>query len=237
MNTRTYRPVPLALTMLIALFSALVALAVAGGHDAAAHDNTNQEATTHATSADNPARISPSEFALRQEMRHLWEDHITWTRLAIISLTTDSPDSEAAVGRLLKNQTDIGDAVKPFYGEAAGNELTRQLRLHILIAADVVAAARAGDQAELADAQARWLANADDIAAVLNGVNPKYWELATMKAEMHKHLDLTTQEAVARLQGNWSADVAAYDQIHEHILHMSDLLSSGLAKQFPNRFH
>jgi hypothetical protein len=237
MNTRTHRPIPLTLTMLIALFSALVALAVAGGHDAAAHDNTSHEATTHATAADNAARISRSEFALRQEMRRLWEDHITWTRLAVISLTTDSPDTEATVGRLLKNQTDIGDAVKPFYGEAAGNELTRQLRLHILIAADVVAAARAGDEAELADAQARWLANADDIAAVLNSVNPKHWELATMKAEMRKHLDLTTQEAVARLQGDWSADVAAYDQIHEHILHMSDLLSNGLVKQFPHRFH
>ena len=150
MNTRSYRPVPLTLTMLIALFSALVALAVAGGHDAAAHESTSHEATTHAASDDNPARISPSEFALRQEMRRLWEDHITWTRLAIISLTTDSPDTEATVGRLLENQTDIGDAVKPFYGEAAGNELTRQLRLHILIAADVVAAARA----ELVDAKA-----------------------------------------------------------------------------------
>jgi hypothetical protein len=223
--------------MLSALFSALVALAVAGGHDAAAHGNANQHATTHATAADNAARISQSEFALRQDMRRLWEDHITWTRLAIISLTTDSADTEATLGRLLENQTDIGDAVKPFYGEAAGDELTRQLRLHILIAADVVAAARAGDQVELADAQARWMSNADDISAVLNSVNPKHWDLATMKAEMHKHLDLTTQEAVARLQGNWTADVAAYDQIHEHILHMSDLLSNGLVKQFPNRFH
>jgi hypothetical protein len=236
MNTRTYRPIPLTLTMLIALFSALVALAVAGGHDAAAHGNGDQHATTHATTADNQLRTSRSEFALRQEMRRLWEDHITWTRLAIISLTTDSGDTDATVGRLLKNQTDIGDAVKPFYGEAAGNELTRQLRLHILIAADVVAAARAGNQADLADAQMRWLSNADDIATVLTSVNPKHWELATMKAEMHKHLDLTTQEAVARLQGNWGADVAAYDQIHEHILHMSDLLSSGLVKQFPKRF-
>ena len=237
MNTRPYRPVPLTLTMLIALFSALVAFAVAGGHDAAAHGHGDEHATAHATAADDAARISRSAFALRQEMRRLWEDHITWTRLAIISLTTDSPDTEATVGRLLENQTDIGDAMKPFYGEAAGEELTRQLRLHILIAADVVAAARAGDQTALADAQARWQSNADDIAAVLNTVNPKYWGLATMKAEMRKHLDLTTQEAVARLQGNWSADVAAYDQIHEHILHMSDLLSSGLVKQFPNRFH
>jgi hypothetical protein len=53
---------------------------------------------------------------------------------------------------------------------------------------------------------------------------------------MHKHLALTTEEAVARLQGNWNADVAAYDKIHHHILHMSDLLSTGLVKQFPKRF-
>jgi hypothetical protein len=235
MNTRTYRPVRLTLTMLVALLSAVVALAVSGGHDAAAHGNGDPHVSTHATTTENGKRISNSEFVLRQEMRRLWEDHITWTRLAIISLTTDSPDTEATVGRLLENQTDIGDAVKPFYGEAAGNELTRQLRLHILIAADVVAAARAGDQAKLADAQARWLANADDIAAVLNSVNPKYWKLATIKAEMHKHLDLTTQEAVARLQGNWSADVADYDKIHRHILHMSDYLAAGLVKLVPKR--
>ena len=236
MNTRTYRPIPLALTMLIALFSALAALAVAGGHDAAAHGNGGEHAATQVAATDNPTRMSRSEFALRQEMDRLWEDHITWTRLAIISLMTDSSDTEATVGRLLENQTDIGDAVNPFYGEAAGNELTRQLRLHILIAADVVAAARAGDEDALAEALGRWQSNADDIAAVLNSVNPKYWQLATMKAEMRTHLDLTTQEAVARLQGNWSADVAAYDQIHDHILHMSDLLSTGLVKQFPKRF-
>ena len=113
MNTRTYRPIPLALTMLIALFSALVALAVSGGHDAAAHGNT----AAHATS---PATISTKELALRQDMRKLWEDHVTWTRLAVISLTTDAPDTQATVGRLLKNQTDIGNAIKPYYGPRLG---------------------------------------------------------------------------------------------------------------------
>ena len=234
--TRAARPIPIALTTLIAFFSALAALAVSNGHDALAHGNQPNQAAAPLIATHSRPALTQQQVTLHAEMRRLWEDHITWTRLAIISLTTDSPDTEATVGRLLENQTDIGDAVKPFYGEAAGNELTRQLRLHILIAADVVAAARAGDQAELADAQARWESNADDIAAVLNSVNPKHWELAPVKAEMHKHLDLTTQEAVARLQGNWSADVAAYDQIHEHILHMSDLLSSGVVKQFPKRF-
>ena len=198
---------------------------------AAAHAHGNEHEHTTA-----PAAVTQKQLALRNEMRRLWEDHITWTRLAIISLTTDSPDTEATVGRLLQNQTDIGNAVKPFYGNAAGNELTKQLRTHILIAADVIAAAKSGDAAKLADAQARWAKNGDDIAAVLNSVNPRNWKLAAMKAELRTHLRLTTEEAVARLQGNWSADVAAYEKIHRHALHLSDLLSAGLIKQFPRRF-
>ena len=53
---------------------------------------------------------------------------------------------------------------------------------------------------------------------------------------MHRHLELTTQEAVARLQGNWTGDVAAYDRVHVHILHMADMLSEGIIHQFPRRY-
>ena len=223
---RASRPIPLALTMLVAFFAALAALAVSNGHDAHAHGNAPSQTESTA----------PSHAALRSDLRVLWEDHIAWTRLAIISLTTGSPDTQATVGRLLRNQTDIGNAVKPFYGKAAGNALTAKLRKHILIAADVVAAAKAGDKAKLTDAQARWQQNANEIAVLLNGVNPRFWRLGAMKADMSKHLALTTQEAVARLQGRWTADVAAYDRIHQHILHLSDTIADGIVKQFPNRF-
>jgi hypothetical protein len=226
---RNARPLPILLTALVAFFSALAALAVSNGQAAHAHGVEHHHAT-------EPVALTQSSVALRQDMRRLWEDHITWTRLAIISLTTGSPDTEATVGRLLRNQTDIGHAVKPFYGAAAGNQLTKVLKDHILIAAEVVAAAKAGDSAKLADAQARWAANGDQIAATLHSVNPRHWRLAQMKAELRKHLRLTTAEAVARLQGDWRADVAAYEQIHRHALHLSDLLSSGLIAQFPHRF-
>ena len=227
MNTRTYRPIPLALTTLIALFSALVALAVTGGHDAAAHNEGSHEAS---------ATITQKEFALHQDMRKLWEDHVTWTRLAVISLTTDSPDTQASVGRLLKNQADIGNAIKPFYGKAAGNKLTALLREHIVIAADLIAVARKGDADAVSSEQARWQANADEIATFLSSANPRSWKPGEMKAMMRTHLRLTTNEVVARLQSDWAADVRAYDRIHAQILHMADMLSDGLVAQFPARF-
>jgi hypothetical protein len=228
--SRASRPIPLALTMLIAFFSALVALAVAGGHDAAAHGNGDRHAV-------GVPIVTPNTVAFHDEMRKLWEDHVTWTRLAIISLTGDTPDTEASVGRLLQNQTDIGDAIKPFYGDAAGQELTRLLRDHILIAADLIAAARSGDQAAVAATQSRWTANADEIAAFLAGANLREWDLDEMKTMLHEHLRLTANEAVARIQGDWAADVAAYDEIHVQALGMADMLSSGIIKQFPARFH
>jgi hypothetical protein len=180
--------------------------------------------------------ITPSELAFRNDMRKLWEDHITWTRMVIVSFAADLPDLSAAEQRLLRNQADIGDAIVPFYGRAAGDQLTGLLREHILIAVDVLTAAKNGDAAGLADAQARWQANADEIAEFLANANPRNWPLAEMQAMMRDHLALTTREAVARLQGDFEADIAAYDEVHLQILEMADMLSTGIVKQFPSRF-
>jgi hypothetical protein len=226
MSSIRHRAVPLTLTTAVALVAALAALAVSGGNVARAHDGSHAVTTP----------ISPKELALRLEMRRLWEDHVAWTRLAIVSLTTDSPDTQATVGRLLRNQNDIGNAIRPFYGAAAGKQLTALLREHILIAADVIAAARKGDTSALTAQQTRWGSNADEIAAFLARANPKSWKPAAMKSMMRTHLALTTNEVVARLGRNWAADVRAYDRTHRQILEMADMLSNGLVAQFPARF-
>jgi hypothetical protein len=224
MTTKSPRPIPLGLTALVALFSALVALAVSSGNAAHAHETAT------------PSSITPKELALRNSMRVLWEDHVTWTRLAVISLVGGTPDTEATVARLLRNQSDIGKAFAPFYGKKAGAALTAELRTHILIAADLIAAAKADDQAKVAAEQRRWQQNADDIAALVSKLNPRSWKRAALRSMLREHLRLTTDEVVARLQGNWAADVAAYDRIHTHALTMADALSSGLVAQFPGRF-
>ena len=138
--------------------------------------------------------------------------------------------------RLLRNQADIGDAIRPFYGKAAGNGLTRLLREHITGAVDLLAAARSGDAAKLAQAKAAWYANGRRVADFLSAANPHNWGRADMRSMMRTHLDQTLAEGVDQLQGRYAAGVREYDAVHAHILAMADELASGIIKQFPSRF-
>jgi hypothetical protein len=179
---------------------------------------------------------SPKAAAFTAQMDKLWEDHIVWTRMVIVDFAAGLPDLQTAEARLLRNQADIGNAIKPYYGRAAGNQLTKLLRTHILEAVPVLQAAKAGDTPKLKQALDAWYANAHQIAVFLSKANPRNWPARMMDSMMKRHLALTTKEAVARLQGNWNADVAAYDQVHAEILDMSHMLSSGIIRQFPKRF-
>ena len=180
------------------------------------------------------AAVSKSE-QLRLGMHKLWEDHVVWTRNVILNIMDDLPGTDQAVARLLRNQDDIGNAIKPIYGDAAGTELTRLLREHITQAADLLKAAKSGNKPAFDDFNKKWLKNADDISAFLSKANP-HWKLEDMKKMMHDHLTLTTEEAVARLKKDYEADVKAYDKVHDEILAMADMLTDGILKQFPEKF-
>jgi hypothetical protein len=191
--------------------------------------------TAAASNSSSSADGASKTIAFQNAMRQLWEDHIVWTRLFIVDFAAGSPETDATTARLLQNQVDIGDAIKPFYGEKAGNDLTALLKTHILDAADLLAAAKAGDSAKVTDAGNRWYANADEIAAFLSAANPD-WKLAEMKEMMKSHLDLTLAEATAHLKRDWTADIAAYAKVEQEILQMADMLSAGIISQFPAQF-
>jgi hypothetical protein len=225
LNTTIGRGAQLALAAAVAALSAAVVLLLSVGHSEQAH-----------ASMSRSPQLSTKAVALRTGMDKLWEDHITWTRMVIVDFAANLPDLKIAEARLLRNQADIGNAIKPYYGTAAGRKLTALLRTHILQAVPVLVAAKEGDKAGLTKALAAWYANANQIAAFLSRANPHSWPLPMMRTMMKRHLDLTTNEAVARLKGNWTADVRAYDQVHAEILSMSHMLSSGIVRQFPGRF-
>lgn len=186
-----------------------------------------------------PEAGQASRDAFRAEMRKLWEDHIVWTRQYIVSAATlpdDLPDIGPTADRLFANQDDIGAVVGSFYGKPAGDQLAALLREHIALAAQAITAAKAGNDAGLKVALDDWYANADAIARFLADANPRAWPFDEMRAHMREHLDLTLQEAVARLQGDYAADIAAYDKVHVQILGMADMLADGIIGAFPGRF-
>jgi hypothetical protein len=195
------------------------------------HDTNDKMEMDHTAKAG----MSDKGFELKTNMRKLWEDHVTWTRTVICCLVDNLPGTDESVKRLLKNQDDIGNAIKPYYGDEAGNKLTALLHDHITISAEVVKAAKANDKAALDAANKKWFDNADQISAFLSGANPN-WGADDMKKMMHDHLQLTTDEAVARIKKDYAADVNAYDKVHNEILEMSDMLSAGIIKQFPDKF-
>lgn len=188
------------------------------------------------TSATAQRKAKTDDSAFHDAMRTLWVDHVTYTRLFIISAVADLPDKDQTAQRLLRNQEDIGNAIKPFYGDAAGEQLTELLKEHILLAVDILEAAKAGDSGSFDQALTTWYGNADEIADFLNAANPDNWPRDEMREMMRTHLDLTLEEASARLNGDYEADIAVYDQIHEQILGMADMLSAGIIDQFPRQF-
>src|SRR5215831_6522616 len=104
------------------------------------------------------AVLTEDTTSLKNALRRLWTDHVVWTRQYIVAALEEAPDAEAAAGRLLRNQEDIGNAVVPFYGEEAGARLTQLLKEHILIAVDTIAAAIADDEQEFHKQDRRWSA-------------------------------------------------------------------------------
>ena len=209
---------------------AVIALAAAGGAPAALDHHT--AAGHHHADAARTAKAQ----RLHDDMRKLWEDHITWTRLAIVSFAGGLPDLPATENRLLQNQADIAAAIRPYYGAAASATLRTLLRAHILGAVALLQAAKAGDNAALARAHDAWYANGNDIADFLSGANPRNWPRGEMRTMMKTHLDETLKEAVDRLNGRFDADVRDYDAVRRSILEMADMLSDGIVAQFPSRF-
>jgi hypothetical protein len=221
MKTGNCRPaLVLALTLAV-----LAASPVAAANPNGAADRAFLERATSKTST----------LVYHDLWRELWEDHIVWTRMAILGVFEELPGLPEYQARLLQNAEDMEQALTPYFGEDA-EALGDLIREHLLIAVEILEAAKAGDQAALDDAIARWYANGEQIAAAMHDVNPKFWPLTEASTMWREHLDATLAEALAILGGDAAGDVAAYDRIHDLALEMADFISDGVVRLFHQQF-
>ncbi len=192
--------------------------------------------SAHIQAKKTAKQVTESTCDLQRAMSKLWSDHVFWTRLYIISALDNKPDLEVTTNRLLQNQQDIGSAIATYYGKEAGDKLAELLKDHILIAADVVKAAKSNNKKKLRDSDKQWHQNADEIAQFLHKANPDNWSEQDMQDMLYKHLQLTTDEVVAHLGKRWVQEVQTFDQVYDQALGMGLSLANGIIAQFPQKF-
>lgn len=175
--------------------------------------------------------FNQAEVHVRDCFRLLWSQHVYWTRMVIISIAMDLPDSEATTNRLLRNASDFARLFNRFYGNRVACEIDRLITEHLVIAAELVKAAKAGDNRAAADAERRWYANADEIVCFLNRIN-RCWSIERMREMWYKHLELTKAEAVARLNKDYVKDIQIFNAVEKEALMMADEFSNGIISQF-----
>jgi hypothetical protein len=175
--------------------------------------------------------LSKEAVHVRDCFRLLWEQHIYWTRIAILGIAFASPDLEASTNRLLRNAPDFGRMMCQFYGNNVAAKFAQLIKDHLVIAAEMVKASKAGNTKAAAEAEKRWYKDADEISCFLNKINP-LWPYEHMVAMWHKHLALTKEEAVLILNQNFSKSINVFNQIEQEALLMADDFSNGIICQF-----
>lgn len=175
--------------------------------------------------------ISKAESDYLAMNRLLWLEHVNWTRMTIISIVFGLPDLPFVQERLLRNATDLGNCLRPFYGDQIADRYTELIKEHLVIAAQLVTAAAKGDAATAATKEKEWYRNADDIALFLSRINP-YLSKEEVQKMFYSHLALTKQEAVTMIQKDYQADVKVFDEIEAEVLAMSDMIAGAIVMQF-----
>lgn len=176
-------------------------------------------------------RCTQRQMDLMNQLRKLWAQHVYWTRFFIISTAADLGDLEPVTRRLLQNPGDFAQLFALFYGPQKADRFKNLLTEHLMIAAELVNAAKKQEADQVMDARRRWYRNADEIAQFLATINP-YWNEAKWKQMLYSHLEMTEQEAVLRLGGKYQADVELFDAIEREALEMADYMFCGIVRQF-----
>jgi hypothetical protein len=167
---------------------------------------------------------------LNNEFRLLWEQHVYWTRIVIMGIAFNLPDLDCSSSRLLRNAPDFAEVFCRYYGRKNANEFGGLIRDHLIIAANLVNAAKIGNIEEASRQECKWYENADDIVCFLNHINP-YWSVKKMKAMWYEHLGLTKDEAAAILTNRYCDSVEIFDQIEQEALMMADCFTEGILQQ------
>lgn len=166
---------------------------------------------------------------LNNRMRLLWEQHIYWTRMLLISIAGDLNDINAVKDRLMRNPLDMANLFAEFVSNEEANRLEMLLRQHLQIGGDLMVALKNQNRPLAEQLNRQWYMNADEIALALANMNSNY-DKEQIRQMLNRHLEMLARIIVERLAGNYQADIDVFDVMEMEILKLADYLAAGLKK-------
>lgn len=170
------------------------------------------------------------EVKLKITMRKLWEDHAIWTRQFIVDTLANLPSIDKTTERLLKSQEAIGNCMKQFLGDTAGDTLISLLKDHTTMTTGLLQAIKTGDTSGSTTLETDVITNGENIATFFATINPYYSkdELIDM---LDTNLTLIKYQCIARMNKDYNADVMYFDMGLHHTLMLSDYLFKGITER------
>ena len=178
---------------------------------------------------DNPEMEQMAD--LTNYFRVLWLEHVLWTRLAVMGILNNLPETPQIVDRLMRNPADFAKALEVYYGEEAADQFMQLMTDHLTIAAELFQAEKEGNRTAYDDANQRWHENAEKIAEFLSSLNP-YWHEDDWSAMMNEHLELLSDNVKQMIDGQYEESTNGFDNIEMQALEMADMMADGIMRQF-----
>lgn len=200
---------------------------------------TGATAASYSTPMAHEGNAASSSAALnnRLALRDLWQEHIFWIRDYVqANQTGDKAQAKVAADQVVANATTIANAIAPFYGQPAADQLLKLLAGHWGAVKHYSDATVVKDNGGRKAAVGELTSNAGAIAKFLASANPNLPEkdLVTMlSTHGAQHIAQIDQLAAH----DYTGEAKTWQGMRQHIQMLADALSAALVKQFPDKFH
>ena len=180
-------------------------------------------------------KSAKNEIALNQNLRKLWADQATWTYKYIISNLERLFDNKFVLVRLLNNQEFLGSSISNFFGTYNTQKFIDLMKEHVDLIGQLIEILKSGSKTRLDNLTIKWQQNAEEIAQLLASVNPN-WKKENLII-LFNNIQAIKDQIMARLHKKWDVDIKLLNKTIEHNLHIADVLTEGIVKQFPDKFN
>ena len=182
-------------------------------------------------------KLNTATVGLRLALHDLWISHIFWVRNEVLMTKLGDADAAKVAGtQAVENAKAIANSVSPFYGQAASDKLFNLLAGHYGAIKEYMTAAYEMKKEAQSGAADKMKKNADEIAAFLNGANPKNWPKETLASALLAHVGHHMAQIDQISAKDYTGEADTWEAMKKHMYVIADVLADGIVKQFPKKF-